>query len=299
DDPHTRHAAHRAARWLAPITPQPADPATPPRTQPGHDLEATAERALHALVHAQAPPPSVAAVLATLLHAGATERTHTWNALLQEPSHSASPTIEAVLTAVAAVVSLRTGAHDRAARQAAHALRLLPPETWGVAVGMPLAAAVLAATRLGRHSEAAQRLRLPVPDAMFHTPAGPHYLLARGHHHLATGRPRAALNDFHTCRDLLQQRPPAGPAPDWQTGAAEAFRAHGETADPARDPIAALTRAERRVAVLAAHGCTNRSIAARLYVTPSTVEQHLTHIYRKLSLTSRRQLSGLVTEPRA
>lgn len=45
---------------------------------------------------------------------------------------------------------------------------------------------------------------------------------------------------------------------------------------------AVLSAAELRVASMAAHGFTNREIAGKLYVTISTVEQHLTRIYRKL-----------------
>jgi DNA-binding NarL/FixJ family response regulator len=44
------------------------------------------------------------------------------------------------------------------------------------------------------------------------------------------------------------------------------------------------------VASLAAQGCTNRQIARRLFVTVSTVEQHLTRAYRKLQLNSRSDL---------
>jgi len=51
-----------------------------------------------------------------------------------------------------------------------------------------------------------------------------------------------------------------------------------------------LSDAERRVAKFAAEGLTNREIAARLYLTTSTVEQHLTRIYRKLGVSSRVQL---------
>ncbi|MFJ6136243.1 AAA family ATPase [Kitasatospora sp. NPDC092286] len=53
---------------------------------------------------------------------------------------------------------------------------------------------------------------------------------------------------------------------------------------------AVLSDAERRVAELAAHGHTNREIAERLYVTVSTVEQHLTRAYRKLRVSSRGDL---------
>jgi DNA-binding CsgD family transcriptional regulator len=54
---------------------------------------------------------------------------------------------------------------------------------------------------------------------------------------------------------------------------------------------AALTAKERKVASLAAEGQTNRDIAQTLYVTPKTVEVHLTNAYRKLGIRSRRELS--------
>ncbi|MEV7192768.1 AAA family ATPase [Streptomyces sp. NPDC093510] len=50
------------------------------------------------------------------------------------------------------------------------------------------------------------------------------------------------------------------------------------------EPDTELTDAERRVAELAADGLTNREISRKLYVTVSTVEQHLTRIYRKLDV---------------
>jgi DNA-binding CsgD family transcriptional regulator len=52
----------------------------------------------------------------------------------------------------------------------------------------------------------------------------------------------------------------------------------------------ALSEAERRVAVLAALGYTNREIGKKLYITMSTVEQHLTKVYRKLNVTRRTDL---------
>jgi DNA-binding CsgD family transcriptional regulator len=47
---------------------------------------------------------------------------------------------------------------------------------------------------------------------------------------------------------------------------------------------AALSDAERRVATLAAQGYTNQEISKWLHVTVSTVEQHLTRVYRKLKV---------------
>jgi DNA-binding CsgD family transcriptional regulator len=55
--------------------------------------------------------------------------------------------------------------------------------------------------------------------------------------------------------------------------------------------VAALTPAERRVAMLAARGRTNREIAQMLFVTEKTVEFHLSHAYRKLGIRSRWQLT--------
>jgi DNA-binding CsgD family transcriptional regulator len=51
-----------------------------------------------------------------------------------------------------------------------------------------------------------------------------------------------------------------------------------------------LTPSERRVADLAAAGGTNREIAQTLFVTEKTVETHLGRAFRKLDISSRRQL---------
>ena len=51
-----------------------------------------------------------------------------------------------------------------------------------------------------------------------------------------------------------------------------------------------LTPAERRVANAAATGWSNREIAARLYLSPKTVEMHLCRAYRKLDIGSRAEL---------
>ena len=44
------------------------------------------------------------------------------------------------------------------------------------------------------------------------------------------------------------------------------------------------------MAALAAVGYTNREIASKLYITPSTIEQHLTRVYRKLNVKYRKDL---------
>jgi DNA-binding CsgD family transcriptional regulator len=52
-----------------------------------------------------------------------------------------------------------------------------------------------------------------------------------------------------------------------------------------------LTPAELDVARLVSEGLPTKDIAARLFVSPRTVQTHLTHIYTKLGLTSRVQLA--------
>ena len=56
----------------------------------------------------------------------------------------------------------------------------------------------------------------------------------------------------------------------------------------------ALTEPERRVAELAASGMTNREMAAELYISPKTVEAHLTQVYRKLGIRSRAELGRVM-----
>jgi DNA-binding CsgD family transcriptional regulator len=56
--------------------------------------------------------------------------------------------------------------------------------------------------------------------------------------------------------------------------------------------VESLTPSERRVAGMAAEEMTNREIAQALFVTPKTVEVHLSNAYRKLEIRNRRQLAG-------
>ena len=58
-----------------------------------------------------------------------------------------------------------------------------------------------------------------------------------------------------------------------------------------------LTPSERRIADAAAEGASNAEIAQALFVTVKTVEMHLTHIYRKLDISGRSELTRALGEP--
>jgi predicted ATPase/class 3 adenylate cyclase/DNA-binding CsgD family transcriptional regulator len=71
---------------------------------------------------------------------------------------------------------------------------------------------------------------------------------------------------------------------------AYAQRGRGQRKRPASG-WASLTPTERQVVQLLSEGLANNDIAARLFVSPRTVQSHLTHVYTKLGLTSRVQLA--------
>jgi DNA-binding CsgD family transcriptional regulator len=109
-------------------------------------------------------------------------------------------------------------------------------------------------------------------------------LRALGAEHEATGAHQDAEQARRRASLLMHQHRAAAPDEPRPEG-----RNSGDSAD--RDPR--LSGAEQRVASLAASGHTNREIAERLYVTVSTVEQHLTRAYRKLGVSSRADLLSL------
>jgi DNA-binding CsgD family transcriptional regulator len=52
-----------------------------------------------------------------------------------------------------------------------------------------------------------------------------------------------------------------------------------------------LSRAERDIVKLVIEGMTNQEISEKLFVSVRTVGTHLTHVYRKLGVGSRRELA--------
>src|SRR5918996_6006403 len=81
-----------------------------------------------------------------------------------------------------------------------------------------------------------------------------------------------------------------GAAP-WAERASHELRASGQTAR-ARDPstIFDLTPQELQVARFVSEGLTNREVAARLFLSPRTVDYHLRKVFVKLGISSRSRL---------
>jgi LuxR family maltose regulon positive regulatory protein len=55
-----------------------------------------------------------------------------------------------------------------------------------------------------------------------------------------------------------------------------------------------LSPQEQQIAKLVAAGATNREVSAELFVSPKTVEYHLTRIFRKLSIARRSELADVL-----
>jgi predicted ATPase/class 3 adenylate cyclase/DNA-binding CsgD family transcriptional regulator len=81
-----------------------------------------------------------------------------------------------------------------------------------------------------------------------------------------------------------------GAALSTEEAIAYARRGRGERKRPSTG-WASLTPAELDVVRLVSEGLGNKDIATRLFISPRTVETHLTHVYTKLGLASRVQLA--------
>jgi DNA-binding NarL/FixJ family response regulator len=61
--------------------------------------------------------------------------------------------------------------------------------------------------------------------------------------------------------------------------------------EPSLPPAYPLTRKELEVAVLVAYGNSNKAIAAQLFNSERTIDNHVQHIYNKLDIDSRPELA--------
>jgi DNA-binding CsgD family transcriptional regulator len=84
-------------------------------------------------------------------------------------------------------------------------------------------------------------------------------------------------------------------AEPWARRARGELRASGGATPPVQQAVSRdLTAQELEVAALVARGSTNREAAAALFLSPKTVESHLSRIYRKLGVRSRTELASVM-----
>jgi DNA-binding CsgD family transcriptional regulator len=123
--------------------------------------------------------------------------------------------------------------------------------------------------------------------------AHPHLARARllyGEQLRREGHRARAREELRTAHDELS----AIGAEGFAARAARELRATGERARRRNaETIDDLTPQELQVARMAGTGATSKEIAAELFLSPRTIDAHLRSVFRKLSITSRRQLRGM------
>ncbi|MER6947355.1 LuxR C-terminal-related transcriptional regulator [Nonomuraea sp. NPDC000554] len=393
-----RHPAHSYARTIAALA------ATLREGETEAALK-TAEKVLHSVQLEGCNIELVEAALSCFIYADRIqEASFLVENLFALAERRSSPTWLSVLAAFRAHIAERQGELLEAVEYGRLSLRTLPARSLGVLAALPLASLIEAHTEMGQYQEAEQYLRQPLPETVYQTRYGLHYLFARGHYRVAVGQLHAGLSDVLKCGTLMRSWEVDTPLLiPWRLGAAgvsvvlknnararkylelhqalphghsprirgfalmvlasaedvgrrppllrkavdmlqdsghkmelahalarlsHSLAALGETdkarligqqadrvgrrchAEPLRQSVAstfdddfgmmttgndqnALSPAEYRVASMAALGYTNREIATRAHITISTVEQHLTRIYRKLGVNGRNDLPRL------
>lgn len=168
----------------------------------------------------------------------------------------------------------------------------------------PLAAAALATAR-GVLAGAAQR---PGEAVGWFCEAAEAYAVLPNPYEAAQARERAALAMFEAGDQRAKDMLLAALGTYRELGArwdlarcARAGRQHGvhlpvPYRGGRRGYGEALSPREREVAQLAAAGCTNKQIAERLFLSPSTVDKHLGRAMRKAGVHSRRELRTVLDE---
>lgn len=97
---------------------------------------------------------------------------------------------------------------------------------------------------------------------------------------------RSAIKRFELCG-----------ATAWADQARAELAATGDTTRRRGPELDDLTPQELKVSLAVAEGATNKEAAARLFLSPKTVEFHLGKVYRKLGVRSRTELARHLTPP--
>jgi DNA-binding CsgD family transcriptional regulator len=113
-------------------------------------------------------------------------------------------------------------------------------------------------------------------------------LLVRGQIQRRSRRKSAAKESLEHARRIFEELG----TPLWSATASAEIARVGMRRPSQPTTGSDLTETEQRVAALAASGLTNREIAARLFVSPKTVQANLAKVYEKLGVHSRAQLGA-------
>jgi DNA-binding CsgD family transcriptional regulator len=185
----------------------------------------------------------------------------------------------------AGLAHLRLGHRDKARQLAAEELELA--RTWGAP------RALGAALRVAGLIEGGDRglgLLQEAVEVLAHSPAKLEHAKARTELGAALRRANHRSEAREHLRRALELATICGAVPLVRRAETELLATGARPRRISLRGVEALTPSERRVAEMAADGPTNREIAQALFVTPKTVEVHLSSAYRKLGISSRAQL---------